>query len=616
MQTTDFLQELFGDQITTEQRLLIFTMDRETDQKESHWFSDTSRVEELLVRNAQKDCYFGIGLSPQNFGPKKRCPASEVASIPGLWADVDYAHDVHQKSSLPPTKADAVSLITSSLPPHLQPTITVHTGHGYHFYWLFKEPFIIETDKDRKEIADLSQRWQYTLKYHAARRGWEVDSTFDLARVFRLPGTLNNKEDKTVPVIVENSNENRYNPDDFEEALVEIDEIKDNEISELLSKEKNPLGLIVSANANPPFGKFEALRKFSVKFASLYSMDRKEKTKDSSLSSYELGMANICVDYDWLPQEIADLIISFRRNNAQTEAKAAKALRIDYLNRTILTALQVKDKEEADEALEDATMQLSRHRDDPEAIKAPNANSVKANLQKVLGIKIHRLWKYLGDDPKYEIELESKKKIMVGSIINLIQQGNLRNILAAHCNVLLPRFKQEVWDRYATLLLQSCDDVRTGEETAAHELLASNVKQYVDTTHLAADWHTAFVDYSPYKKDGRIYIFGNSLRTWLKICAEPMTAKEMGVLFASLGIASCPQTFVMEDDGGKKHRSTRSVYDVTKIVARIPVSSTPTANTNVVNFPSVSGPQTEHPELIKEDNVNEQVLGPFAKDQK
>ena len=609
MQPRDFLQELYGDELSSSQLLNIFTLQRGEDRdfKKSYWLPELDSLDELLANNAHADVYFGIGLSPKNYGPNNRCKAKDVCVVPGLWADVDYAHELHQKNNLPPTKADAVSLIASSLPPHIQPTLAVHTGHGFHFYWLFKEPFVIETDQERVEIEDLSRRWQYTLKYYAACRGWELDSTFDLSRVFRLPGSLNRKG-TPVPVTCEQVDGDRYNPEDFKQVLVDIDPARDGEIAGLLSEDKNPLKIVVSAEAEPPLSKFDALRKFSSLFRKTFDGERADKTGDTSLSSGDLSLANICVEYDWSPQEIANLLIYFRRKHAQTERKFAKALRVDYLNRTILLAMKDRDRVEADEALDDASVQLARHRDDPGTVRPPEVHSLKANLQKVLNVKIHRIWKFLGDDPKYEIELESGQKIMLGSVTNLIQQGNLRNLLAAHCGVLLPRFKADVWDKYATLLLQSCDEVRTGEETSVRDMLASYVRQYLNASHFASDWRVAVHDGAPYVKDGRTYVFGSSLRSWMRICAEPMTAKEMGVTFSSMGIKAKTQGFTTVNDDGSKSRTSASVYDVTRIVGAYQGKKQSLAK-NVVSFPkSETSAQTKD----KSNDTDAPAEGPFA----
>lgn len=610
MAAQTFLRCLFDDALDADHLLHIFTIERGgadgKDFKRSYWLSDYAEIRKIVSENPKADIYFGTGLSPKDCGPRNRCPADEIIAIPALWLDLDYKHDTHSKDNLPPTKRDALELIQQSLPPHLQPTLTVHTGHGYQFYWLFKELWTFDTPQEREKAAALIKSWQHTIKYHAASRGWDVDSTFDLARVFRLPGSLNLKS-RPVSVTIENDTRERYNPEDFENVLVEVDEASQSEISGLLSKDKNPLEIVVAPHVNPPAEKFQALRAFSKRFVELFDLKTGNKEGDTSLSSHDLGLANICIQYDWTPQEVADLIITFRREKGKSERDRLKGLRVDYLNRTILLAIQGRERLEANEALEDAAFQLTRHGDDPGTVSAPDVSSIKANLQKVLGVRIHRIWKYSGDDPKFEIELEDGQKVMIGSVQNLIHQGNLRNILAAHCGVLLNRFKQEVWDQYATLLLRSCDEVKTSEETSTRKLLRSYVDQYIGSAHFATDWRNSFVDQQPFRKEGRTFIYGGTFRLWLKLSAEPMSAKEMGVAFASLGVRSKQQTFAFEDSEGNKQRTTRSVYDVTKLISTKTSKGTP-RSTKVVSLEQGKKSQPK----TSEKDYDKPVVGPFA----
>src|SRR5262249_15818403 len=63
--------------------------------------------------------------------------------------------------------------------------------------------------------------FQATLKSYAAESGWKLDSTSDLARVLRIPGTFNRKLDPAVPVKVQEQNrQHRYSPEEFEPFLV------------------------------------------------------------------------------------------------------------------------------------------------------------------------------------------------------------------------------------------------------------------------------------------------------------------------------------------------------------------------------------------------------------
>ncbi len=65
------------------------------------------------------------------------------------------------------------------------PSAVVDSGGGYHAYWLFDEPITIDSDYSRK-------LWQYYQAAWVDLMGGD-DGAKDLARVLRVPGTLNVK---------------------------------------------------------------------------------------------------------------------------------------------------------------------------------------------------------------------------------------------------------------------------------------------------------------------------------------------------------------------------------------------------------------------------------------
>jgi hypothetical protein len=103
--------------------------------------------------------------------------AATATVVPGVWLDVDYAGDQHAKGDLPPD-VDAARSLVSSMP--ISPTLTVATGGGLHAYWLFHEPFEINNDDDRAEIAAIV----YGGTNCCAR------SLLDLAGALTQPSTL------------------------------------------------------------------------------------------------------------------------------------------------------------------------------------------------------------------------------------------------------------------------------------------------------------------------------------------------------------------------------------------------------------------------------------------
>jgi putative DNA primase/helicase len=162
--------------------------------KRSEWFEveNVAKAAEYAERTRGKlrDCYVGVALGSERGMPVQRIKAEATAGIVGLWADVDIADPAHKKPNLPPTIEDARGLVESMGVP---PSIIVHSGHGLHAWWLFQEPWVFEGEEDRKSAMAASQSWNDQLRQKARPRGWDVDATHDLARVLRVPGTLNCK---------------------------------------------------------------------------------------------------------------------------------------------------------------------------------------------------------------------------------------------------------------------------------------------------------------------------------------------------------------------------------------------------------------------------------------
>jgi len=113
------------------------------------------------------------------------------------------------KSDLPKTVEEALSV----LPDFLAPSITVSSGHGLHMYWLLKEAWVFDSQEENLRASNLMIRLQAYIKSLAQERGWKFDSTADLSRVLRVPGTLNHKLGQKQPVFITNIDETiRYDP--------------------------------------------------------------------------------------------------------------------------------------------------------------------------------------------------------------------------------------------------------------------------------------------------------------------------------------------------------------------------------------------------------------------
>jgi len=73
----------------------------------------------------------------------------------------------------------------------LPPTVVVYTGGGMQVYWLFREPWQLDGDKERKKAKALSKRFQQYLQHYALQRAgrWTARPICAASCVFRARGT-------------------------------------------------------------------------------------------------------------------------------------------------------------------------------------------------------------------------------------------------------------------------------------------------------------------------------------------------------------------------------------------------------------------------------------------
>jgi hypothetical protein len=185
--------------------------------KQSYWVETSclDRLESWIAPFCSPragNVYAGVSLSPRDFGPDKRCVASETAAITGLWADIDIAGPEHKAINLPQNLRQAESLASST---GLPPTMVVFSGHGIQPYWEFSSPWVFRNDAERLKAGELSRRFHMLLRKKSKARGWQLDGTHDLPRILRLPGTWNCKGKKPVQVRVMDGSGQRYRPGDF-----------------------------------------------------------------------------------------------------------------------------------------------------------------------------------------------------------------------------------------------------------------------------------------------------------------------------------------------------------------------------------------------------------------
>lgn len=138
--------------------------------------------------------YLRATTSRTGLRPGRRGMAGDAVELPGLWADLDFGtagHAERNELPRPPDEATAAHVVTLAGFP--APTLWVHSGGGLYPWWLLHEPFLISPET-QAYLTTLSRKWQAVLAAAARSQGWFYGTeASDLARVLRLPGTVNRK---------------------------------------------------------------------------------------------------------------------------------------------------------------------------------------------------------------------------------------------------------------------------------------------------------------------------------------------------------------------------------------------------------------------------------------
>jgi hypothetical protein len=167
---------------------------REEDRPRQKFFKD---IEEALNGisqwNEQKfNCYVGAATRIKEEGSK-----DAIKHVIALWAEVDSKdYGSSMERAWEKVKASPI-----------KPSYIICSGHGYHLYWKLDMPY------EANRASDVN-RIETVLKAIAEKLGGDLQVA-ELARVMRVPGTLNFKEEKIVECHSIYSGNERYSLEAF-----------------------------------------------------------------------------------------------------------------------------------------------------------------------------------------------------------------------------------------------------------------------------------------------------------------------------------------------------------------------------------------------------------------
>jgi len=174
------------------------------------------RMDQMLEKAMQliktKDVYFGLHLMDELPPQGKRSSEEKISCMSFIHEEYDVKGPAHKEQNLPETLEELLSFLHGLECP---PSIIVHSGNGVHTYWLLQE-YITVTDENREWIKRVVKGYEKHTHRLGMERGWKFDSVADLARVLRIPGTLNHKSNPPKQAVVIEASLTRYPLSAFE----------------------------------------------------------------------------------------------------------------------------------------------------------------------------------------------------------------------------------------------------------------------------------------------------------------------------------------------------------------------------------------------------------------
>jgi len=474
--------------------------------KRSEW-SDIKSFSELSSKyRGLKDVYFGVAVHKTPGNSYSRGSRDTLLCVPALWADIDVATAYHKKPTLPPSHKAVYDEILGKF--MLEPSLVINTGGGVHAYWQLSAP---EFDLERAGLA--VRTLQAALQHIAKEKGWAIDSTHDLMRVLRLPGTINSKAGTAV--MIEQETGHLYSIEDILDAT----SILPINVQHSIYADKKAT-ITLNPEGTPPIELWQQLIAADKTVLDTFEHQRSDLI-DQSLSGYDLSLAVRAARAGWTDQQICDLLVAHRRR-WKGDIKTAQ-----YYERTIAKArenpsdpppLQVSDKQSA---LDIVNAQL--------AALIPQR---QFRIAKVVKFSTY-------GEPTYRLEIEHDgvtEAISQLKVSKLINEASFRDVIAASANILIPKIPKSRWQVLAQLLLDSCEALDVGE--AGEEQIRELVSRYLRDNPVAeeSEYQEALMNDAPFIKGGTVYIILRSLACYTtRALGETISVRQLAIMLRAAG---------------------------------------------------------------------------------
>lgn len=475
----------------------------------SHWIDKPDDGDRF---SGETDVYVQTGMMPRGYGAKHRGEIADVVGIPGTWIDVDVTGSPTDtgkpKKDAAADEDVALELIRAVAPP----TAIVRSGYGVQGWWLFPEPWIWDAEDTESRERARSVVWGLWRRAAdlAQEAGFQLDATHDLLRLMRLPGTQNGKAGLSAPV-------NWLDPDD-EGPRYPVDAL------EALAPQGRPQAaavvgadVTISPNGSPDPDRLAMAISASPEFADCWSRVG-SPPPDSSPSGWCMRLANMVARWGWPQQEMANLLVAYRRKHGDGEKHPG------FYEQTIAKAREGQTREQRDrevtEQINGAVEVLKDVAEDPAPPDAATEDKVLDAFNRLApGLQVKEIIKQ-GQDPgsvRYALVRADGARVEVGTGKQLLDPDHVASAImdgTPQSIVMLP-VKRADWRLALRGLMRAARHVASeSDDSVTLGLVANYLAQRLVSGE--EEWSDAAFRREPYEREGFVHLSMTALLRYLR----------------------------------------------------------------------------------------------------
>ena len=326
----------------------------------------------------------------------------------------------------------------------------------------------------------------------------------------------------------------RYDPDDFNDFLVDLEDLKVSKTVTSVEKETISSELILTQNAEPPAGKLDALLEGNEKFRLTWQSKRERDSfpsGDDSTSEYHMSLAYFAASANWTPQETAALIIAWNRRHNHN---MGKVMRLDYMILTTEKARKKVAAENANKTIEHANI----------LVGSPHENLLSrqerlAAVSQYLGVGIVKIIMFVEDEPRVLLKT-TQGEILLPSVDHLIKPSKLQQYIATVALVYM-KINKKKWPDIANMLLSLAEKEEVSEESTAIGRIKSLLLEYLRNRRKESlndridQGTTNGMGFYPFVENGYWYISITNFHEFCHVYGGKETLKSMSLTLKRCG---------------------------------------------------------------------------------